>query len=169
MSKEIRIGVIGRPNSGKSTFIKRITVGQFYREYKPTYGLEQTPLNYKLLVRNVPVNINIKLVECRKIVERYDALIIFIDEDESPTENIKYFDELPKLDNTPIVICSVKGDERNRSWYGGNKRNGVVATLCHKRGYYVLQISSLSNYNIEKPIIYLIRKLMNTEDVVYDC
>lgn len=166
MDTDIKIGVVGRSGSGKSTFIKRLSTGQFRREYQPTYGLEETRITYNFILNGISIQLNIKLIEDKKIVQKYNAIIVFMDEDESLIDNFKYFNSLPQLD-VPIVICSTKGDEKSRAWYRGNKRKGAVATLCHKRNYHVYQISSLNNYNIEKPILYLIRKILDNDSITY--
>ena len=166
MNTEIKIGVVGRKQSGKSTYIKRITTSQFISEYVPTIGLQSTILQQKFVINDKVVTINITLVEDTKIVQKYDVIMIFIDEDESPLENFDYFISLPKP-SVPTIICSTKGDIKSRAWYGGNKKDGVVAFLCHKKGYYVYQISSRSNYNLEKPILHLVRKVLKDENIVY--
>lgn len=56
-------------------------------------------------------------------------------------------------ENIPIVLCGNKVDVKNR------QVKAKMVTFHRKKNFQYYEISAKSNYNFEKPFLYLARKL----------
>ncbi|KAI3891227.1 hypothetical protein MKW98_007532 [Papaver atlanticum] len=131
-----KLVIVGDGGTGKTTFVKRHLTGEFEKKYEPTIGVEVHPLD-------VHTNVGPVRFYCWDTAgqEKFGGLrdgyyihgqcaIIMFD----VTARLTY------KNNIPIVLCGNKVDVKNRK---------VKAK----------QISAKSNYNFEKPFLYLTRKL----------
>merc|ERR1711972_26404 len=62
-------------------------------------------------------------------------------------------------ENIPIVLCGNKVDVKNR------QIKPKMVVFHRKKNLQYYEISAKSNYNFEKPFLYLARKLMNNNQL----
>ncbi|KAJ0794361.1 putative enoyl-CoA hydratase [Helianthus annuus] len=148
--------------SGKTTFVKRHLTGEFEKKYEPTIGVEVHPLDF--------------FTNCGKIrfycwdtagQEKFGGLrdgyyihgqcaIIMFDVTARLTyKNVPTWhrDLCRVCENIPIVLCGNKVDVKNR------QVKAKQVTFHRKKNLQYYEISAKSNYNFEKPFLYLARKL----------
>ncbi|GFP92978.1 GTP-binding nuclear protein Ran-b1 [Phtheirospermum japonicum] len=70
-----------------------------------------------------------------------------------------YLDLCRVCDNIPIVLCGNKIDIKNR------QMKAKQVTFHRKKNLQYFEISAKSNYNYEKPFLYLARKLVVVADL----
>ncbi|KAK1277921.1 hypothetical protein QJS04_geneDACA017195 [Acorus gramineus] len=147
---------------GKTTFVKRHLTGEFEKKYEPTIGVEVHPLDF--------------FTNCGKIrfycwdtagQEKFGGLrdgyyihgqcaIIMFDVTARLTyKNVPTWhrDLCRVCENIPIVLCGNKVDVKNR------QVKAKQVTFHRKKNLQYYEISAKSNYNFEKPFLYLARKL----------
>ncbi|KAL3511851.1 hypothetical protein ACH5RR_024568 [Cinchona calisaya] len=157
-----KLVIVGDGGTGKTTFVKRHLTGEFEKKYEPTIGVEVHPLDFT--------------TNCGKIrfycwdtagQEKFGGLrdgyyihgqcaIIMFDVTARLTyKNVPMWhrDICRVCDFIPIVLCGNKVDVKNRQV----KAKQVVFHRKKNLQYY--EISAKSNYNYEKPFLYLARKL----------
>lgn len=66
-------------------------------------------------------------------------------------------------DNIPIVLCGNKVDVKDR------KLRAKTITYHRKTNMQYYDISARSNYNFEKPFLWLARKLAGRDDLAFVC
>ncbi|KAL9673349.1 hypothetical protein QQ045_029605 [Rhodiola kirilowii] len=148
--------------AGKTTFVKRHLTGEFEKKYEPTIGVEVHPLDF--------------FTNCGKIrfycwdtagQEKFGGLrdgyyihgqcaIIMFDVTARLTyKNVPTWhrDLCRVCENIPIVLCGNKVDVKNR------QVKAKQVTFHRKKNLQYYEISAKSNYNFEKPFLYLTRKL----------
>ncbi|RZC06199.1 GTP-binding nuclear protein Ran-3 [Glycine soja] len=151
-----------RNDLGKTTFVKRHLTGEFEKKYEPTIGVEVHPLDF--------------FTNCGKIrfycwdtagQEKFGGLrdgyyihgqcaIIMFDVTARLTyKNVPTWhrDLCRVCENIPIVLCGNKVDVKNR------QVKAKQVTFHRKKNLQYYEISAKSNYNFEKPFLYLARKL----------
>ncbi|CAI0543051.1 unnamed protein product [Linum tenue] len=157
-----KLVIVGDGGTGKTTFVKRHLTGEFEKKYEPTIGVEVHPLDFT--------------TNCGKIrfycwdtagQEKFGGLrdgyyihgqcaIIMFDVTARLTyKNVPTWhrDLCRVCENIPIVLCGNKVDVKNR------QVKAKQVTFHRKKNLQYYEISAKSNYNFEKPFLYLARKL----------
>ncbi|CAL9761864.1 unnamed protein product [Musa acuminata subsp. burmannicoides] len=163
-----KLVLVGDGGTGKTTFVKRHLTGEFEKKYEPTIGVEVHPLDF--------------FTNCGKIrfycwdtagQEKFGGLrdgyyihgqcaIIMFDVTARLTyKNVPTWhrDLCRVCENIPIVLCGNKVDVKNR------QVKAKQVTFHRKKNLQYYEISAKSNYNFEKPYLYLARKLAGDQNL----
>ncbi|XP_020600250.1 uncharacterized protein LOC110039503 [Phalaenopsis equestris] len=163
-----KLVIVGDGGTGKTTFVKRHLTGEFEKKYEPTIGVEVHPLDFH--------------TNCGKIrfycwdtagQEKFGGLrdgyyihgqcaIIMFDVTARLTyKNVPTWhrDLCRVCENIPIVLCGNKVDVKNR------QVKAKMVTFHRKKNLQYYEISAKSNYNFEKPFLYLARKLAGDQNL----
>uniref|UniRef100_A0A0E0FPF8 GTP-binding nuclear protein n=1 Tax=Oryza nivara TaxID=4536 RepID=A0A0E0FPF8_ORYNI len=155
-------GVVGKGGLCKTTFVKRHLTGEFEKKYEPTIGVEVHPLDF--------------FTNCGKIrfycwdtagqekfgglrdgyyIHGQCAIIMFDVTSRLTYKNVPTWhrDLCRVCENIPIVLCGNKVDVKNR------QVKAKQVTFHRKKNLQYYEVSAKSNYNFEKPFLYLARKL----------
>ncbi|PWZ30195.1 GTP-binding nuclear protein Ran-2 [Zea mays] len=153
---------------GKTTFVKRHLTGEFEKKYEPTIGVEVHPLDFS--------------TNCGKIrfycwdtagqekfgglrdgyyIHGQCAIIMFDVTSRLTYKNVPTWhrDLCRVCENIPIVLCGNKVDVKNR------QVKAKQVTFHRKKNLQYYEISAKSNYNFEKPFLYLARKLAGDQNL----
>ncbi len=171
MATTYKIVIVGDAGCGKTTFITRHRTGEFEKKYNPTEGVSIPKLSFRIQNLKETEKINLNIWDCsgQEIRNRdsyYNnahAFIIMFDLTSkiSYKNSIKWYTEIIKNKaylNQPILFCGNKMDCKNRIL----ELTTPIAT-CK---YY--KISAKTNYNFEKPFLYLIRKLKKSKTITFE-
>ncbi|CAN1762763.1 GTP-binding nuclear protein Ran-A1 [Linum perenne] len=149
-----KLVIVGDGGTGKTTFVKRHLTGEFEKKYEPTIGVEVHPLDFT--------------TNCGKIrfycwdtagQEKFGGLrdgyyihgqcaIIMFD----VTARLTY-KNVPTWHRDLCSSMRKQVDVRNR------QVKAKQVTFHRKKNLQYYEISAKSNYNFEKPFLYLGRKL----------
>ncbi|KAH8339384.1 hypothetical protein KR074_000274 [Drosophila pseudoananassae] len=155
--------VIGDGATGKTTFVKRHATGEYERRYVATLGVEVRPLRFNTSRGQIQFNVwdtagQEKLGGLRDgyYIQAQCAIIMFDLTSRITYKNVPnwYRDLVRVCDRIPIVICGNKADVRDR------KVKAKSITYHLKRNLQYYEISAKSNYNFEKPFLWLARQLL---------
>ncbi|GMN45179.1 hypothetical protein TIFTF001_014373 [Ficus carica] len=157
-----KLVIVGDGGTGKTTFVKRHITGEFEKKYEPTIGVEIHPLDFH-------TNFGMIRFECWDTAgqEKFGGLrdgyyvngncaVIMFDVTARLTyKNVPTWhrDLCRVCENIPIVLCGNKVDVKNR------QVKAKQVTFHRKKNLQYYEISAKSNYNFEKPFLYLARKL----------
>jgi len=153
--------VYGLGNEGKSTWINRITTGRFLSDGNQTVnGIFATNMG----------NVNIKFLESNNLEARVDGIILFLDLThhnflnrlETMLLNIKLSHQ-----KVPIVVCGNKSDLIDDNTLHELHQNIDTFTRSHNSNFVYYTISSVSNYNYDKPLQCLLKKLVFHNIILY--
>lgn len=161
----------GDSTVGKTTWINRHATGNFTTNYKSTIGVEVTPI--KFLSNNETICFNVWDVSGNPIyqgiadgyyIQADCAIIMFDVHNKSSYENTKsYYQKIREIcGNIPILFCGNKVDIVNRIV----KPKQIKYPREVHCNYY--DISSKSNYNLEKPFLYLARTMKGKPNFNFD-
>jgi GTP-binding nuclear protein Ran len=168
--KAYKILIIGNGGVGKTTFIRRHRTGEFEEKYIATMGVAVNPLPFNTNMGTVYLN----LWDCAGKPEFMglrdgyyigaDAAIIMFD-----VCNPASYACVPSLvrevrkirPNIHLVICGNKVDKHGRSV----RPSHITIPKRFDIQYY--DVSAKSNYNFEKPFLYLLRKLRGDETLAF--
>lgn len=156
--------IVGDGGVGKTTFIKRLLIGEFEKKYIATVGAEVYPL--KFFTNHGPICFETwdtsgqeKFGGLRDgyYVSSHCALIMFDVTARSTYKNVPtwYRDVMRVCENIPVVLCGNKVDVKDRVV----KPKHISFHRTKNLQYY--DISAKSNYNYEKPFLYMMKKLLN--------
>ncbi|EAY74933.1 hypothetical protein OsI_02827 [Oryza sativa Indica Group] len=157
-----KLVIVGDGGTGKTTFVKRHLTGEFEKKYEPTIGVEVHPLDF--------------FTNCGKIrfycwdtagqekfgglrdgyyIHGQCAIIMFDVTSRLTYKNVPTWhrDLCRVCENIPIVLCGNKVDVKNR------QVKAKQVTFHRKKNLQYYEVSAKSNYNFEKPFLYLARKL----------
>jgi GTP-binding nuclear protein Ran len=177
-----KVIIVGDGGTGKTTFVRRHLTGEFEKRYIATMGVEVHPLSFSTNMGNVIFNI----WDCAG-QEKFGGLrdgyyimaqaaIIFYDQTSRVTaKNVSNWlrDVRRVCENIPIVLVGNKVDvkdakvkAREMAHYTQNRigPNGQEQKPLLD-GFYL--ISAKSNYNFEKPFLFLARALLNSPNVCF--
>jgi len=161
--------LVGDGGTGKTTFVKRHLTGEFERKYVATVGVDVHPINFHTNYGNVIFNVwdtagQEKLGGLRDgyYIQGKCAIIMF-----DVTSRVTYKDvpnwhrDVTRVcENIPIVLCGNKVDVKDR------KVKPKQVIFHRKKNLQYYEISAKSNYNYEKPFLWLARKLLKQDDLV---
>ncbi|KAG9509387.1 GTP-binding nuclear protein Ran, partial [Fragariocoptes setiger] len=155
--------LVGDGGTGKTTFVKRHKTGEFEKKYIATLGVEVHPLVF--FTRYGPIEFSVwdtagqeKFGGLRDgyYIQSQAAIIMFDVTSRVTYKNVPNWhrDLVRVCDNIPIVLCGNKVDVKDR------KVKAKAIVFHRKKNLQYYDISAKSNYNFEKPFLYLARKLM---------
>lgn len=161
---EYKLVLVGDGGVGKTTFVKRHLTGEFEKKYIATQGVEVSSLVF--FTNYGPIKFNIwdtagqeKLGGLR---EGYyigaDCAIIMFDVTSRITyKNVpKWYKDLTRIcENIPMVLVGNKVDAKDR------KVKARQITFHRKRNLQYYDVSAKSNYQFEKPFLFLMKRLVN--------
>lgn len=159
---KFKLVLCGDGGTGKTTFVKRHETGEFEKKYVATLGVEVHPLpfytNYGLIVFNVwDTAGQEKFGGLRDgyYIQGQCAIIMFDVTSRVTYKNVPNWhrDLIRVCENIPIVLCGNKVDVKER------KVKAKAITFHRKKNLQYYDISAKSNYNFEKPFLFLLKKL----------
>lgn len=154
--------LVGDGGTGKTTFVKRHLTGEFEKKYVATLGVEVHPLVFH--TNRGPIRFNVwdtagqeKFGGLRDgyYIQGQAAIIMFDVTSRMTYKNVPNWhkDLVRVCEGIPIVLCGNKIDVKDRKVKAKN------ITFHRKRNLQYYDISAKSNYNFEKPFLWLARKL----------
>merc|ERR1711990_533677 len=160
---EFKLILVGDGGVGKTTFVKRHLTGEFEKKYVATLGVEVHPLVFH--TNRGPLKFNVwdtagqeKFGGLRDgyYIQGQCAIIMFDLPSRITYKNVPNWhrDIVRVCENIPIVLVGNKVDVKDR-------KVKVKQINFHRKknlGYY--DISAKSNFNYEKPFLYLAKKLV---------
>jgi GTP-binding nuclear protein Ran len=163
-----KLVLVGDGDTGKTTFVKRHLTGEFEKKYVATVGAEVHPLdfytNYGKFVFNVWDTAGQERMGGLRDAYyiKSDAAIIMFDVTSRETyKSVQdwYKDLIRVVEHIPIVLCGNKVDSKDR------KVKLKQITFHRKKNLQYCDISAKSNYNFEKPFVWLLQKLTGKPDL----
>jgi len=159
---EFKLVVVGDGGVGKTCFVKRHLSGEFERRYIATVGVEVHPMVFYTNLGPICFNVwdtagQEKLSGLRDgyYIQANCAIIMFDVTSRITYKNVpKWYKDLVRVcDNIPIVLVGNKVDVKDR------KVKAKQIIFHRKKGLQYYDISAKSNYQFEKPFVWLLRKL----------
>ncbi len=154
--------LVGDGGVGKTTFVKRHLTGEFEKKYIATLGVEVHPLKFFSTRGQIIFNIwdtagQEKFGGLRDgyYIQGQAAIVMFDVTSRITYKNVPNWhrDLIRVCENIPIVLVGNKVDIKDR------KVKAKQITFHRKKNLQYYDISAKSNYNFEKPFLWLGRKL----------
>lgn len=154
--------LVGDGGVGKTTFVKRHITGEFEKKYVATLGVEVHPITF--FTNRGPIKFNVwdtagqeKFGGLRDgyYIQGQCAIIMFDVTSRITYKNVpSWHRDLTRVcENIPIVLVGNKVEIKDR------KVKAKMITFHRKKNLQYYDISAKSNYNFEKPFLWLARKL----------
>jgi len=162
--KQYKLILVGDGGTGKTTFVKRHLTGEFEKKYVATLGVEVHPLDFHTNFGKIRFNVwdtagQEKFGGLRDgyYIQGKCAIIMFDVTARVTYKNVPNWhrDLVRVCEGIPIVLCGNKVDVKDR------KVKVKQITFHRKKNLQYYDISAKSNYNFEKPFLWLGRKLLN--------
>ncbi|KAI8324912.1 GTP-binding nuclear protein GSP1/Ran [Martensiomyces pterosporus] len=157
-----KLVLVGDGGTGKTTFVKRHLSGEFEKKYIATIGVEVHPLKFTTNKGEIIFNTwdtagQEKFGGLRDgyYIQGQCGIIMFDVTSRITYKNVPNWhrDLVRVCENIPIVLCGNKVDIKER------KVKAKTITFHRKKNLQYYDISAKSNYNFEKPFLWLARKL----------
>jgi len=154
--------LVGDGATGKTTFVKRHLSGEFEKKYVPTVGVDVHPLKFHtsrgLICFNCWDTAGMEKFGCLRdgyYIEAQCAIIMFDVTSKDSYKNVGkwYRDVVRVCERIPIVLVGNKVDVAER------QVKAKMITFHRKRNLQYYDVSAKSNYNFEKPFLYLAKRL----------
>eukprot|EP00287_Rhodomonas_sp_CCMP768_P028553 CAMPEP_0202829698 /NCGR_PEP_ID=MMETSP1389-20130828/15685_1 /ASSEMBLY_ACC=CAM_ASM_000865 /TAXON_ID=302021 /ORGANISM="Rhodomonas sp., Strain CCMP768" /LENGTH=213 /DNA_ID=CAMNT_0049503281 /DNA_START=74 /DNA_END=715 /DNA_ORIENTATION=+ len=160
---QFKVVLVGDGGVGKTTYVKRHLSGEFEKKYVATIGVEVHPLLFH--TNRGPIIFNVwdtagqeKFGGLRDgyYIQANCAIVMFDVTSGSTYKNVPnwYRDIIRVCGNVPTVLTGNKVDVKNR------RVKAKHITFHRKKNIQYFEISARSNYQFEKPFLWLARKLV---------
>jgi GTP-binding nuclear protein Ran len=162
--------LVGDGGTGKTTFVKRHLSGEFEKRYIATIGVEVHPIVFDTNFGRICFNTwdtagQEKFGGLRDsyYVQGQCAIIMFDVTSRITYKNVpNWYRDLTRVcEDIPIVLCGNKVDIKDR------KVKAKHITFHRKKDLQYYDISAKSNYNFEKPFLWLARRLVNNHSLEF--
>ena len=160
---KFKLVLCGDGGTGKTTFVKRHLTGEFEKRYIATLGAEVHPIEFCTSRGNINIEVwdTAGQEKCACLRDGYyigaDCGIIMFDVCSRITyKNVaNWYKQLTRVcDKIPIVLVGNKVDIPDRKV----KAKQIIFPRKHGIQYY--DISAKTNYQFEKPFLWLLKKLI---------
>jgi len=162
--------LVGDGGTGKTTFVKRHLTGEFEKKYIATLGVEVHPIVFH--TSRGPIRFNVwdtagqeKFGGLRDgyYIQGQCAIIMFDVTARVTYKNVPNWhrDLVRVCESIPMVLVGNKVDVKDR------KVKAKTITFHRKKNLQYYDISAKSNYNFEKPFLYLARKLVGDPNLEF--
>ncbi|KAL9122660.1 MAG: hypothetical protein Q9187_000782 [Circinaria calcarea] len=157
-----KLVLVGDGGTGKTTFVKRHLTGEFEKKYIATLGVEVHPLGFSTNYGAIQFDVwdtagQEKFGGLRDgyYINGQCGIIMFDVTSRITYKNVPNWhrDLVRVCENIPIVLTGNKVDVKER------KVKAKTITFHRKKNLQYYDISAKSNYNFEKPFLWLARKL----------
>ncbi|KAK5945632.1 GTP-binding nuclear protein gsp1/Ran [Knufia obscura] len=165
-----KLVLVGDGGTGKTTFVKRHLSGEFEKKYIATQGVEVHPLGFSTNLGQIQFDVwdtagQEKFGGLRDgyYINGQCAIIMFDVTSRITYKNVPNWhrDVVRVCENIPIVLCGNKVDVKER------KVKAKTITFHRKKNLQYYDISAKSNYNFEKPFLWLARKLVGNSTLEF--
>jgi GTP-binding nuclear protein Ran len=167
---DFKLILVGDGGVGKTTFVKRHMTGEFEKKYVATLGVEVHPLLFH--TNRGPIVFNVwdtagqeKLGGLRDgyYIQGQCAIIMFDVTSRITYKNVpNWHRDLTRVcENIPIVLVGNKVEIKDR------KVKAKQITFHRKKNLQYYDVSAKSNYNFEKPFLWLARKLAGDNNLTF--
>jgi len=162
--------LVGDGGTGKTTFVKRHLTGEFEKKYLPTIGVEVHPLTFHTNRGKICFNVwdtagQEKFGGLRDgyYIQGNCAIIMFDVTSRQTYKNVPNWhrDIVRVCENIPIVLVGNKVDVMERAV------KAKQITFHRKKNLQYYDVSAKSNYNFEKPFLWLAKKLANDNNLTF--
>merc|ERR1712193_506449 len=167
---KFKLVLVGDGGTGKTTFVKRHLTGEFEKKYIATLGVEVHPLTFYTNYGQVIFNCwdtagQEKFGGLRDgyYIQGQCAIIMFDVTSRVTYKNVPNWhrDLIRVCEGIPIVLCGNKVDVKER------KVKAKTITFHRKKNLQYYDIGAKSNYNFEKPFLWLARKLSGEAELEF--
>lgn len=167
---EFKLVLIGDGGVGKTTFVKRHLTGEFERKYVATLGVEVRPLSFVTNFGSICFNVwdtagQEKFGGLRDgyYIQGQCAIIMFDVTSRTTYKHVPNWhrDLIRVCESIPICLVGNKVDIKDR------KVKARQVVFHRKRNLPYYDISAKSNFNYEKPFLWLARKLVGRDDLAF--
>uniref|UniRef100_A0A915D0X1 GTP-binding nuclear protein n=1 Tax=Ditylenchus dipsaci TaxID=166011 RepID=A0A915D0X1_9BILA len=165
-----KLVLVGDGGTGKTTFVKRHLTGEFEKKYIATLGVEVHPLVFHTNRGQIRFNVwdtagQEKFGGLRDgyYIQGQCAIVMFDVTARVTYKNVPNWhrDLIRVCENIPMVLVGNKVDVKDR------KVKAKSITFHRKKNLQYYDISAKSNYNFEKPFLYLARKLIGDPNLEF--
>jgi len=170
-----KIAVMGSPKVGKTAFVSRNRNGKFDEEYTPTSKVKYQTFSFNTTVGTVMFNIidipgdKILSQEDSFCYKNLDGAIIMFDitSKESFKDSEKWYFEFIKYNKGgfPVIFIGNKCDIQEKAIT--NEEIQAKFKPNYNSNVLYFDMSIKSRYNIEKPLLYLAKKLCNEKNLTF--
>ena len=166
---EFKLVLVGDVGVGKTSFVKRHLTGEFEKKYIATLGVEVHPMPFFTNHGQIKFNVwdtagQEKLGGLRDgyYIGGNCGIIMFDVCSRITYSNVpKWYKDLTRVcENIPIVLVGNKVDVKDR------KVKAKQITFHRKKNLQYYDISAKSNYQFEKPFVWLLRRLTNDPNLM---
>ncbi|CEQ39296.1 SPOSA6832_00789 [Sporobolomyces salmonicolor] len=187
-----KLVLVGDGGTGKTTFVKRHLTGEFEKKYIATLGVEVHPLTFHTNFGTICFNVwdtagQEKFGGLRDgyYIQGQCGIIMFDVTSKITYKNVpNWHRDLERVcENIPIVLCGNKVDVKVRQPLSAcpqkelpthhslctqerKVKTGAV-TFHRKKNLQYFEISAKSNYNFERPFLWLARKLVGNANLEF--
>ncbi|CUF13472.1 ras-related GTP-binding nuclear protein Rtb5, putative [Bodo saltans] len=158
-----KLALVGDGGTGKTTFVKRHLTDEFEEHYVATVGVDVHPLTFHTNRGKICFNcwatstLPNKILFSKVLTARSSCSML-------PPRTLRsvpswHRDMTRVCDNIPIVLVGNKVDCADR------QVKAKMITFHRKKGLQYYDISATSNYNFEKPFLWLAKKIANDPNV----
>ena len=165
-----KVVIVGDGGVGKTTLVQRHVTGKFKKEYIPTLGVEVQPLMFNTNYGQIIFDIWDTAGQekfcglCEGYAVSADAIMGICDITSNlSAENLNWWYNKMNEQELPSVVCGNKFDIHCNT----HKLLQSDKTSLKEKWSMYYDISAKSNYNFEKPFLYLARKLSGYNDLVF--
>lgn len=170
MTVTFKLVLVGDGGTGKTTFVKRHLTGEFEKKYMATLGVEVHPIAFATNYSQIKFDVwdtagQEKFGGLRDgyYINGQCGIIMFDVTSRITYKNVPNWhrDLVRVCENVPIVLCGNKVDVKER------KVKAKTITFHRKKNLQYYDISAKSNYNFEKPFLWLARALTGKKDLEF--
>ena len=165
---EFKVVLSGDGGVGKTTFVKRHLTGEFEKKYIATQGVDVSSIIF--YTNRGPIKLNLwdtagqeKLGGLREgyYIGANAAIMMFDVTSRITYKNIpKWHKDLTRIcENIPIVLVGNKVDQKDR------KVRARQITFHRTRNLQYYDISAKSNYQYEKPFLWILKTLVGDNNL----
>jgi GTP-binding nuclear protein Ran len=167
---DFKLVLIGDGGTGKTTFVKRHLTGEFEKKYEPTIGVEVHPLDFmtshgkiRFYCWDTAGQEKFGGLRDGYYIHGQCAIIMFDVTSRLTYKSVPTWhrDLVRVCEDIPIVLCGNKVDVKDR------QIKPRQVTFHRKKNLQYHEISAKSNYNFEKPFLYLARKLTGDDKLLF--
>jgi GTP-binding nuclear protein Ran len=165
-----KLVLVGDGGTGKTTFVKRHLTGEFEKKYIATLGVEVHPLGFTTNYGKICFDVwdtagQEKFGGLRDgyYINGHCGIIMFDVTSRITYKNVPNWhrDLVRVCETIPIVLTGNKVDVKER------KVKAKTITFHRKKNLQYYDISAKSNYNFEKPFLWLARKLVGNQGLEF--